>query len=64
LVFHIRGGGIGGGTVGLAPFDENFEGRTLKNIDSFGKYRPKVFLTFSPVPTNLYGLPPPLHIDI
>jgi len=27
LVFHIRGGGIGGGTVGLAPFDdENFEG--------------------------------------
>ena len=45
LVFHTRGGGIGGGTVGLVPFDENFAGsrpQDPKNIDSFGKHLPKV----------------------
>ena len=26
LVFHIRAGGIGGGTVGLAHFDKNLAG--------------------------------------
>ena len=41
--------------MGLALFDENFEGRTLKNIDSFGKYRPKVVLTFLLSPPTYMG---------